>query len=100
MADENNKLNAELRKVEDDLFAADDFSAKEPVPLDNAMKPVEQPDFVKPLPVADEDLSPVEAGFVPVKEEVAREILEVDIQEGREYAARVFSREFKFIMTR
>ena len=74
MADENNKLNAELRKVEDDLFAADDFSAKEPVPLDNAMKPVEQPDFVKPLPVADEDLSPVEAGFVPVKEEVAREI--------------------------
>lgn len=58
MADENNKLNAELRKVEDDLFAADDFSAKEPVPLDNAMKPVEQPDFVKPLPVADEDLSP------------------------------------------
>lgn len=59
MADENNKLNAELRKVEDDLFAADDFSAKEPVPLDNAMKPVEQPDFVKPLPVADEDLSPL-----------------------------------------
>ena len=73
MAEENNKLNAELRKVEDDLFAADDFSVKDPVPLDNAMKPVEQPDFAKPLPVADEDLSPVEAGFVPVREEITRE---------------------------
>lgn len=39
-------------------------------------------------------------GEILTPEEVAREILEVDIQEGREYAARVFSREFKFIMTR
>ena len=60
MADGNNKLNAELRKVEDDLFAPEDFSPRDPVPLD---------DVVKPLPVPDEDLTPVAAGFVPVREE-------------------------------
>ena len=60
MADGNNKLNAELRKVEDDLFAPEDFSPREPVPLD---------DVVKPLPVPEEDLNPVAAGFVPVREE-------------------------------
>ena len=60
MADGNNKLNAELRKVEDDLFAPEDFSSREPVPLD---------DVVKPLPVPEEDLNPVAAGFVPVREE-------------------------------
>ncbi len=73
MADENNKLNAELKKAEEDLFTSDDFSVKAPVPLDNAMIPVEQDDFIKPLPAADEDLSPVEAGFVPVREEVPQE---------------------------
>ena len=65
MADGNNKLNAELRKVEDDLFAAEDFSGKTPVPLD---------DVLKPLPVPDEDLNPVAAGFVPVKEDFSRAV--------------------------
>lgn len=45
-------------------------------------------------------ISQILRGEILTPEEVAREILEVDIQEGREYAARVFSREFKFIMTR
>lgn len=45
-------------------------------------------------------ISQILRGEVLTPEEVAREILEVDMQEGREYAARVFSREFKFIMTR
>lgn len=45
-------------------------------------------------------ISQILRGEISTPEEVAREILEVDIQEGREYAARVFSREFKFIMTR
>ena len=45
-------------------------------------------------------ISQILRGGILTPEEVAREILEVDIQEGREYAARVFSREFKFIMTR
>ena len=45
-------------------------------------------------------ISQILRGEIPTPEEVAREILEVDIQEGREYAARVFSREFKFIVTR
>ena len=45
-------------------------------------------------------ISQILRGEILAPEEVAREILEVDIQEGREYAARVFSREFKFIMTR
>ena len=65
MADGNNKLNAELRKVEDDLFAAEDFSGKAPVPLD---------DVLKPLPVPDEDLNPVAAGFVPVREDFSRAV--------------------------
>lgn len=45
-------------------------------------------------------ISQILRGEILTPEEVAREILEVDIQKGREYAARVFSREFKFIMTR
>lgn len=45
-------------------------------------------------------ISQILRGEILTPEDVAREILEVDIQEGREYAARVFSREFKFIMTR
>lgn len=45
-------------------------------------------------------ISQILRGEILTPEEVAREILEVDIQEGREYAARVFSREFKFIMMR
>lgn len=45
-------------------------------------------------------ISQILRGEILTPEEVAREILEVDIQEGREYAAWVFSREFKFIMTR
>lgn len=45
-------------------------------------------------------ISQILRGEILTPGEVAREILEVDIQEGREYAARVFSREFKFIMTR
>lgn len=45
-------------------------------------------------------ISQILRGEILTPEEVAREILEVDMQEGREYAARVFSREFKFIMTR
>ena len=45
-------------------------------------------------------ISQILRGEILTPEEVAREILEVDIQEGREYAAQVFSREFKFIMTR
>lgn len=45
-------------------------------------------------------ISQILRGEILTPEEVAREILEVDIQEGCEYAARVFSREFKFIMTR
>lgn len=45
-------------------------------------------------------ISQILRGEILTPEEVAREILKVDIQEGREYAARVFSREFKFIMTR
>lgn len=45
-------------------------------------------------------ISQILRGEILTPEEDAREILEVDIQEGREYAARVFSREFKFIMTR
>lgn len=45
-------------------------------------------------------ISQILRGEILTPEEVAREILEVDIQEGREYAARVFSSEFKFIMTR
>lgn len=45
-------------------------------------------------------ISQILRGEILTPEEVAREILEVDIQEGREYAVRVFSREFKFIMTR
>lgn len=45
-------------------------------------------------------ISQILRGEILTPEEIAREILEVDIQEGREYAARVFSREFKFIMTR
>lgn len=45
-------------------------------------------------------ISQILRGEILTPEEVAREILEVEIQEGREYAARVFSREFKFIMTR
>ena len=45
-------------------------------------------------------ISQILRGEILTPEEVAREILEVDIQEGREYAARVFPREFKFIMTR
>ena len=47
-----------------------------------------------------EAISKILRGEILNPEEVDREILEVDIQEGREYAALVFSREFKFIMTR
>ena len=73
MAEENNKLNAELKRVEDDLFTVDDFSAKDPVPLDSTMKPVEHAAFAKPLPL-EEDLNPVAAGFVPVREHVVHDV--------------------------
>ena len=77
MPDGNNKLNAELRKVEDDLFASEDFSPRDPVPLD---------DVVKPLPVPDEDLNPVAAGFVPVKEEVAHALPEESVPAIRTFS--------------
>lgn len=45
-------------------------------------------------------ISQIVRGEIATPEEVSREILGVDIYQEREYAARVFSREFKFTVTR
>ena len=45
-------------------------------------------------------ISQIVRGEIATPEEVSREILGVGIYQEREYAARVFSREFKFTVTR
>ena len=81
MSEEYNKFNAELKKVDGELFATEEFASAKPVPLDSAII-TEGSQPLKPLPASEENLTPVAEGFIPVREDSASRPKE-EIRESR-----------------